>query len=91
MANAQKLTERVEIRVSREEKMLLTRAAAADFSDVTTFVKSTVLPAAEKKVAEAENLRLSARDVQKMLDLLQNPPKLTPALIAAAKSKYSAD
>ena len=91
MAIAQKRTDRVEFRVSREEKMLLLRAAAADYSDVTTFVKRTVLPAAQKKVAEAENLRLSAQDAQKMLDLLENPPKPTPALIAAAKSKYSTD
>lgn len=36
-------------------------------------------------VARHERLRLSARDGARVLDLLEHPPKPTPALRAAAK------
>ena len=88
MATALKKTERIELRVSREEKLMLTRAAALDHVDVTAFVKRAALPAAERRLAEAEKIRLSARDAEKMLELLEHPPRSTPALVGAARAKY---
>ena len=88
MATALKKTERIELRVSREEKLMLTRAAALDHVDVTAFVQRAALPAAERRIAEAEKIRLSARDAEKMLELLEHPPTPTPALVDAARAKY---
>lgn len=77
--------DRIELRASREEKRLLAAAAAYQRLDLTTFVMQTALPVAEEVVARYERIRLSARDGRRVLDLLENPPKPTVALRAAAK------
>lgn len=77
--------ERIELRASREEKRLLVAAAAYQRLDLTTFVLRTALPAAEEVVARHERLRVSARDGARVLELLENPPKPTSALEAAAR------
>lgn len=77
--------DRIELRASREEKRILAAAAAYQRLDLTTFVMRTALPVAEEVVARHERIRLSARDGVRVLDLLENPPKPTPALRAAAK------
>jgi uncharacterized protein (DUF1778 family) len=91
MAIAIKKTERfrIEIRVSPEEKLMLAQAAAVDHVDVTSFVKRAALPVAERRVAEAEKIRLSVRDAERMLQFLENPPNPAPALVAAARAKYA--
>lgn len=77
--------DRIELRASREEKRLLAAAAAYQRLDLTTFVMRTAIPVAEEVVARHERIRLSARDGARVLDLLENPPKPTAALRAAAK------
>ena len=77
--------DRIELRTSREEKRLLAAAAAYERLDLTTFVLRTALPVAEEVVAHHERLRLSARDSRRVLELLENPPKPSPALRAAAR------
>ncbi len=77
--------DRIELRASREEKRILAAAAAYQRLDLTTFVLRTALPVAEEVVARHERLRLSARDGGRVLELLENQPKPTPALRAAAK------
>jgi len=79
--------DRIELRASREEKRLLTAAAAYERLDLTTFVMRTALPAAEQIVARHERIRLTARDSVRVLDLLEHPPKPTVALRAAAKRR----
>ena len=53
--------------------------------DVTSFVMRNVLPAAHEVVDRAERIVLSERDTVRVLDLLENPPKPTPVLMAAAR------
>lgn len=77
--------DRIELRASREEKRLLAAAAAYQRLDLTTFLMRTMLPVAEEVVARYERIRLSARDGARVLDLLENPPRPTPALRAAAR------
>ena len=77
--------DRIELRTSREEKRLLAAAAAYQRLDLTTFVLQTALPVAEEVVAHHERIRLSARDNRRVLELLENPPKPSPALRAAAR------
>lgn len=77
--------DRLELRATKEEKRLLATAAAYERLDVTTFIMRQVLPAAQKVVDRNERIVLSERDTVRVLELLENPPKLTPALLAAAR------
>jgi uncharacterized protein (DUF1778 family) len=69
---------------------LLTAAATYERTDVTTFVLRKVLPAAREIVEREEGMKLSGRDTQRILDLLENPPKPTPRLLRAARAKLGA-
>jgi uncharacterized protein (DUF1778 family) len=77
--------ERIELRATKEEKELLTAAAAHERLDVTNFIMRNALPAAREVVDRAERIVLSERDTRRVLELLENPPKPTAALMAAAR------
>jgi uncharacterized protein (DUF1778 family) len=77
--------DRIELRATKEEKRLLTAAAAHERLDVTSFIMRNVLPAARDVMDRAERIVLSERDSLRVLALLENPPKPTAALIAAAR------
>ena len=79
--------DRIELRASREEKRVLTAAAAYERLDLTSFVMRRALPAAEEIVARHERITLTARDSVRVLELLEHPPKPTTALRAAAKRR----
>jgi uncharacterized protein (DUF1778 family) len=79
--------DRIELRASKEEKRLLASAAAYERLDLTSFIMRNVLPAAREVVDRAERIVLSGRDTARILELLENPPKPTPALLAAARSR----
>ena len=77
---------RLELRATKEEKRLLAAAAAYERLDVTTFIMRQVLPAAQEVIERNERIVLSGRDTARVLELLENPPKPTAALLAAARS-----
>ena len=79
--------DRIELRTSKEEKRLLAAAAASERLDVTSFIMRNVLPTARKIVGRAERIVLTERDTARVLELLENPPKPTSALIAAARRR----
>jgi uncharacterized protein (DUF1778 family) len=79
--------DRIELRATKEEKRLLAAAAAYERLDLTSFVMRNVLPAARKVVDRAERIVLSERDTMRVLELLENPPRPTPALTAAARRR----
>ncbi len=79
--------DRIELRASLEEKRVLAAAAAYERLDLTTFVLRAALPAAEEVMARHERITLSARDSARVLELLENPPKPTAALRAAARRR----
>jgi uncharacterized protein (DUF1778 family) len=87
-ANTATRDDRIELRATREEKRLLAAAAAHERLDVTSFIMRNVLPAAREVIDRAERIVLSERDTERVLDLLENPPKPTPALLAAARRRY---
>ena len=84
---ARTLTEsgRIELRIKPEEKALLSRAAALRHEDLTGFILRLVVPAAERIIEQSERIELSARDSLRVLELLENPPKPSAKLRAAAK------
>ncbi len=81
--------DRIELRTTKEEKRLLAAAAAYERLDVTSFIMRNVLPTAREVVDRAERLVLSARDSERVLALLENPPAPTPALLAAARRRLA--
>jgi uncharacterized protein (DUF1778 family) len=81
--------DRIELRTTRDEKWLLTTAAAHERLDVTSFIMRTVIPIARDVVEKADRITLSERDTLRVLDLLENPPEPTPALLAAARRRLA--
>ena len=79
--------DRIELRASREEKQILAATAAYERLDLTSFVLRAALPEAEKVVARHQTITLSARDSMRVLELLDNPPKPTAPLLAAARRR----
>jgi uncharacterized protein (DUF1778 family) len=77
--------ERIELRATREEKRLIAEAAAHEQLDVTRFIMRSILPIARDVVKRSERIVISERDSKRVLELLEKPPKPTPALIAAAR------
>lgn len=73
------------LRLPREEKIILRRAAALKRTDLTDFVRQHSLKAAREVIREAERLELSERDSLRVLALLENPPRPNAKLLAAAK------
>jgi uncharacterized protein (DUF1778 family) len=76
--------DRIELRATKEEKRLLATAAAHERLDMTSFIMRNVLPTARQVVDRAERIVLTERDSSRVLELLENPPEPTPALMAAA-------
>ena len=79
--------DRIELRTTKEEKRLLTTAAACERLDLTSFIMQTALPVAREVVDRAERISLSERDSARILKLLENPPKPTKALLAATRRR----
>lgn len=86
-SNATARDDRIEIRATKEEKRILVAAAAQERLDLTSFIMRRVLPAARELVDRSERIVLSERDTAHVLDLLENPPKPTRALLDAAKRR----
>lgn len=80
-------TDRIELRTTASEKRLLAAAAAYERLDLTGFIMRSALPAARKIVDRAEKITLSERDAIRVLEMLENPPKPSAALLAAAKRR----
>lgn len=75
---------RIELRLSDDNKQLLTEAAAANGVDLTSFILGLVVPAAREAVARRDILDLTVRDLDAIAERLDNPPPPTPALRNAA-------
>jgi uncharacterized protein (DUF1778 family) len=56
---------------------------------VTSFIMRNVLPSARKVVDRAERIVLSERDSERILKLLENPPKPSSALLTAARRRLA--
>jgi uncharacterized protein (DUF1778 family) len=75
--------ERLEARLSAEEKELLQRAAALEGTTLTEFVVRSARRAAEQLMQEQEMLTLTARENQALVTALLSPPAPNAALRAA--------
>ncbi len=75
---------RMNLRVSPEAKAKLVRAATLRNTDLTNFVMQSALREAEAVIDAAEVIKLSKRDYDRVLRLLENPPAANAKLRAAA-------
>jgi uncharacterized protein (DUF1778 family) len=77
--------ERLEARVSRDQKALFQRAADLQGRTLTDFVVSSAHDAAVRTIEEMQIIRLSAQDSRAFAEALLNPRKPTERLRAAAR------
>lgn len=77
--------ERLETRITKEQKELFQRAADIQGRSLTDFVISSVAEAAKQIVQEHEIMILSARDRAVFVEALLNPPEPSSKLQTAAR------
>lgn len=77
--------ERLEARISKEQKELFQRAANIQGRSLTDFVVSSVLDAAKRAIQEHEMMILSVQDREVFIEALLNPPESSSKLKAAAQ------
>jgi uncharacterized protein (DUF1778 family) len=73
--------ERLEARVTAEQKALIERAAALQGRTVTDFVLTSVQEAARRTIEEHGQLALSVRDSEAFADALLNPKPVNERLL----------
>jgi uncharacterized protein (DUF1778 family) len=75
-------------RATRAKERLNAKVAAPrEQLDVTRLIVRNVLPIAREVVWSSEHIVLTERDLERVLELLEKPPKPTEALIAAARRR----
>jgi uncharacterized protein (DUF1778 family) len=72
--------ERLEARVTPEQKSLIERAAALQGRTVTDFVLTSVQDAARRAIDEHDRIELSVRDSEAFADALLNPRPINDRL-----------
>lgn len=72
--------ERLEARVTAEQKSLIERAAALQGRSVTDFVLTSVQDAARRAIEEHHQLSLSVRDSEAFVDALLDPKPVNDRL-----------
>jgi uncharacterized protein (DUF1778 family) len=77
--------ERLEARISREQKRLFQRAAELQGRTLTDFVVSSAHEAAVRTIGEMQIIRLSADDSRAFAQALLNPREPNERLRAAAR------
>lgn len=73
-------SERLEARVSADQKKLIERAAALQGRTVTDFVLTSVQEAARRAIEEHQRLDLSVLDSQAFVEALLNPQPVNDRL-----------
>jgi uncharacterized protein (DUF1778 family) len=74
------------LRVSPADKAVILRAAAIAQTDMTTFVVQAVLQQARAVIDQHERIKLSKRDTNLVMQLLENPPPPNAKLKKAARA-----
>lgn len=77
---------RVALRVRPADKALIMRAVALAGTDMTGFILRTAIKAAQAVIDEHELVKLTPRDSQRVLELLEHPPAPNAKLRKAARA-----
>ena len=73
-------TRRLEVRLTDEQKESLDRAVAISNTTTSEFVVSHLMRSVGEAIRRNQTTELSARDMDRFLDLLDNPPPPNAAL-----------
>jgi len=88
MPTEQGRTARIEARIAPDALAVVKRAAELQGRSVSDFVVAAAQEAAHKTIEETHNIRLSMEDQRRFVELLLNPPPLSPAM-KRAKSAHA--
>jgi uncharacterized protein (DUF1778 family) len=80
---ARQRDQRLEARISADQKELIERAACVQGRTVTDFVINALQDAARKAIEESTVWRLSQEQQKAFVEALMNPPAPNPSLRAA--------
>ena len=86
MPKDQRRSARIEARIAPEALAVVKRAAELQGRSISDFVVAAAQEAANKTIEKAHIIRLSIEDQQRFVDLLLNPPPLSPAMKRARKA-----
>ena len=76
---------RFDARLNEAQKMLIQRAAELEGRSMTDFVLQSAEATARRTIQERSLLVLSARETERFVNAILNPPEPGPGLRAAAK------
>lgn len=79
-------TARIEARLTPDALAIVKRAAELQGRSVSDFVVSAAQEAAYRTIEENHLIRLSLEDQQRFIDLLLNPPPISPSLVRAQEA-----
>jgi uncharacterized protein (DUF1778 family) len=79
---------RIEARIAPDALAIVKRAAELQGRSVSDFVVAAAQEAAHRTIEETQIIRLSIEDQERFVELLINPPALSPAM-KRAKSAHS--
>jgi len=79
-------TARLEARIAPEALAVVRRAAELQGRSVSDFVVAAAQDAARRAIEETHVIRLSIEDQRRFIELLLNPPALTPAMQRAREA-----
>lgn len=80
-------TERLDMRLTHEQKDLLERAASLSGQPLTGFALSNLMETAREIVESHHRTVLSRRDADRFLEILASNPEPVPALKAALRRR----
>ena len=84
-AYAEIRSERLDARVTKEEKQVIETAASIRGVSVTDLLRTSVRDAATRIIRENEVLTLAGRSRKVFVEALMNPPRPTEKALTAAK------
>jgi uncharacterized protein (DUF1778 family) len=79
-------TARIEARIAPEALAVVKHAAEIQGRSLSDFVVAAAQEAANRTIEEAQLIRLTMDDQRRFVDLLLNPPPLSPAMQRAKKA-----
>lgn len=84
MDTKKRRTETIQVRVTREDKDLIARAAQESDVDVSAYVTRTMRAAAQDTLAQRLHRTLSPEDFARVQEILEAPAQRIPELVALA-------
>jgi len=73
--------DRIDLRITREQKELLARAAALSGVSMSSFLVNNAIDQAKRIVVKSETITLSDRDRDLFYSILKDPPKPNKNLV----------